>query len=44
MCQNLQEVDSAKEIARGEFIQPITVNLVESGADVSDSDDGLQEM
>jgi hypothetical protein len=43
-CQNLQEVESANEIARIEFVQPITVKLVESGADVSDSGDGLQEI
>jgi hypothetical protein len=37
-------VNSAKETAQGEIMQPITANLVESGADFSDSDDGLHEM
>jgi hypothetical protein len=44
VAQNLQEVASAKETAQGKVMQPITVDLVESGADVSGNDDALHEM
>jgi hypothetical protein len=37
-------VDSAKETAQNEFMQPNTVNPVEAGADVSDNVDGLHKM